>query len=369
MTEHRPQRRGWRASAMARPAIIVGTSLAAALGASAFAGTATASATHQAVDTHSYRHGAFPSLSYLRTHHESPASATQMKYGGGIGGVGVSVGHAKVYLVFYGSQWGTQTVNAKGYDKYSGDPKKIAIDLQKFFKGLGSDSELWSGIATQYCQGVATGTIICPTSNTQRPAYPVGGVLAGVWEDSSGASPAAASAHQLAAEAEKAATHFGNTTAASNLNTQYVIVSPHGTNPDNYKTGGFCAWHDYTGDSSMDGGGAVSGPSLSFTNLPYIPDAGANCGAGFVNAGNVLDGVTIVEGHEYNEALTDFFPAGGYTNSSGAEVGDVCAWLSTGAGKSFDLKLSTGTFAVQGIYSNIANSNAGGCVDSSPVQT
>ena len=32
--------------------------------------------------------------------------------------------------------------------------------------------------------------------------------------------------------------HFGNKTQTSNLNAQYVVLSPHGTNPD--ETGGCC---------------------------------------------------------------------------------------------------------------------------------
>jgi serine protease len=34
----------------------------------------------------------------------------------------------------------------------------VAPYLQQLFKGLGTGGELWSGVMTQYCQGVATGT-------------------------------------------------------------------------------------------------------------------------------------------------------------------------------------------------------------------
>ena len=79
--------------------------------------------------------------------------------------------------------------------------------------------------------------------------------------------------------------HFGNTDQASNRDAQYVIVSPTGTDPDGWenRVDGYCAYHDDTHDPSIDGGGAVSGPILAFTNLPYVPDAGADCGAGMVN--------------------------------------------------------------------------------------
>jgi hypothetical protein len=276
-----------------------------------------------------------------------------------------------VYLVFWGSQWGTQGTNASGNATFSGDPKAVAPDLQAFFKGIGTGSETWSGVMTQYCQGVATGSQTCPTSAT-HVGYPTGGALAGVWEDTS-AVPSAASGHQIGAEAVKAATHFGNTSQGSNLNVQYVVVSPTGANPDSYKTGGFCAWHDYTGDSTLDGGGAVSSPDglLAFTNLPYIPDAGQSCGQNFVNGGSAgtLDGVTIVEGHEYAETITDTYPAGGWTDSGGAENGDKCAWISSGTGRSQNISLTTGSFAVQTTWANDFNSGSGGCEVSHAIVT
>jgi serine protease len=101
---------------------------------------------------------------------------------------------------------------------------------------------------------------------------------------------------------------------------------------------------------------------MNFTNLPYVPDAGPGCGAGFVNPGNVLDGVSIVGGHEYAETLTDEFPAGGWTANDGEEIGDLCAWKTSGGGKTQNLALTTGTFAVQGLWSNRANTGFGGCV-------
>src|SRR5215813_3402562 len=103
---------------------------------------------------------------------------------------------------------------------------------------------------TQYCDGVAVGAQTCPASNTQHVAYPTGGgALAGVWVDESTASPTQATGHQLGQEAVNAAAHFGNTTAASNRNSQYIIVSPTGTHPDGFgPSGSFCAWHDYNGD-------------------------------------------------------------------------------------------------------------------------
>lgn len=315
---------------------------------------------------HPYRHGAVPFHNHsklLGATQVAAAAANNLTYQGSITGAGVQTGAEKVYLVFWGSQWGTQGTAGAGSASFSGDSAGVAPDLQAFFAGLGTGGETWSGVMTQYCNGVATGAQTCPASNIQHVGYPTGGALAGVWEDTSAAAPSAASGHAIGAEAVRAATHFGNTTQSSNANAQYVIVSPHGTNPDNYQTAGFCAWHDDTGDSSLDGGGAVSSPDgiLAFTNLPYIPDAGSSCGKGFVNSPGTLDGVTIVEGHEYAETVTDVWPAGGWIDNSGEENGDKCAWIGSGQGASQNITLTTGTFAVQSTWANDYNGAAGGC--------
>jgi serine protease len=312
---------------------------------------------------HPYRHGVIPTVSRLAkmrhwaiTHPNAPAapalSASDVSYGGAIDGIGVTDGPEKVYLVFYGSQWGTQSTNAQGDVTLSGDPKGMAPYLQQLFKGLGTGNELWSGVMTQYCQGVATGTETCPASNQFHVAYPTGGALAGVWVDESTASPSEATPFQLGTEAVSAAAHFGNTTAASNRDAQYDIISPTGTLPDNYINQGFCAWHDWNGDSYV----GVTSPygDIAFTNMPYVTDVGASCGQNFVNSGSAgtLDGVSMVNGHEYAETITDQDPAGGWTNSSGEEVGDLCAWNEGPGAPAANLSLTTGTFAMQSIWGN-----------------
>jgi len=310
---------------------------------------------------HPYRHGLVQTLGA----NVPNLGLNNLQYGGGNSGVGVTTGAPKVYLVFWGSQWGTPGTDAKGNTTLSGDPSTTAPVLQGFFKGLGTGGENWSGVMTQYCEGIAQGSQTCPTGSA-HVGYPTGGALAGVWADTSAAAPAQATGNQIGAEAVKAAGHFGNTTAASNRNVQYVVLSPTGTHPDGYNTptSQWCAWHDWTGDTSL-GGGAVSSPygSLAFTNEPYIPDMGSSCGSNFVNsgAGGANDGVTIVEGHEYAETITDQFPAGGWTDLTGYENGDKCAWISSGQGASANITLSTGSYPVQSTWSNDFNSGQGGC--------
>src|SRR5436309_3295211 len=228
----------------------------AAMAAPTFAGATPSSANNPVSNPyspahgHSYRHGVIPTLA---THakmntwakqHAVPAATgpKTLSYGGGVDGIGVQSGHSKVYLVFYGTQWGTQSTDANGNLKFSGDASGAASVAQQMFKGIGTNNELWSADLTQWCDGagVATGATVCPASGANYIPYQTGGVLSGVWYDNSKASPSAATAAQLGQEAVSTASHFGNTTAASNRYAYYVILSPHGTNPDNYQ-GQFCA--------------------------------------------------------------------------------------------------------------------------------
>ena len=309
---------------------------------------------------HAYRHGVVPPRS------GALSSTGPLSFGGGIAGVGVTTGAPKVYLVFYGSQWGTQgstTVGGATYATFSGDPNGMAPRLQEFFSGLGTGGETWSGVMTQYCEGVSLGATTCSPS-APHVAYPSGGALAGVWEDTSAASPFEATAVQLANEAERGASHFGNGSSA-NRDTMYYVVSPTGTHPDAFNIPGsnFCAWHDFAGDSSLGTGQNLTNGDLAFTNMPYVTDMGTSCGEYFVNSGTagILDGVTIVGGHEYAETITDQFPMGGWSDASGYENGDKCAWISPGStGGAEDLGLTTGSFAVQSTWAN-DDGSSGGC--------
>ncbi|MER6298754.1 putative Ig domain-containing protein [Kitasatospora sp. NPDC001539] len=327
---------------------------------------------------HPYRHGAVPNMKqhenykqWLAAHNQAAATGQQtLSYGGGVDGIGVQSGHSKVYLVFYGTQWGTQTTDANGNAKFSGDSAGAAGATQQMFKGIGTNGETWSADLTQWCDGpnVATGATSCP-SNANFIPYQSGGVLAGVWYDNAAASPAQATGNQLAQEAVKAAGHFGNTTAASNRDAYYVILSPHGTNPDDYQnpTTGYCAWHDWNGDTTLTGG-AASSPygDIAFSNQPYNIDQGASCGVGFVNSPGTLDGWTMTLGHEWHEMMSDQNPAGGWTNHvsgssyNGQENSDECAWIQPGStGGAANVSFgSFGTFAEQASWSNDTNSCA-----------
>jgi hypothetical protein len=269
--------------------------------------------------------------------HARPGSV-QLSYHGGTGGIGVETS-PKVYLVFWGSQWNNS------------DPSGEAAILEAFYSGVGGSS--WANTVTQYCQGVASGTVFCNGSGS--PAGDPSPIFAGSWYDNASPAPSRPTQSQFAAEAALAAQYFNNISASSNASAQYVIATAHGYNSSGFGTQ-YCSYHSWT--SSTDG-------NVAYTNLPYITDAGASCGANFNGLGPQA-GITIVSGHEMAETMTDQFPSTGWLDSSGAEIGDKCAWISSGQGAAADISLSTGTFAVQSLWSNVFNSDSGGCVQSYP---
>lgn len=256
-------------------------------------------------------------------------------YNGGTSGIGVETA-PKIYLVFWGSQWDNN------------DPSGEAAILTSFLGAVGGSP--WLNSVSEYCQDVAQGTIFCNGSGTS--AGNPSGVLVGSWYDTGSAAPRSPKQRDLAAEAVRAAEHFGNNTTGTNDSVQYVIATASG-----YYSRGFgvqyCAWHSYTSSSYGN---------IAYTNLPYITDAGPNCGANFNGLG-ANAGITIVEGHEAAETITDQFPSGGWIDSSGSENGDKCAWISKGQGASADVTFPDGsTFPVQSLWSNAFNNDTGGCV-------
>jgi serine protease len=131
-----------------------------------------------------------------------------------------------------------------------------------------------------------------------------------------------------------------------------VIATAHGNSASGFGTQ-YCAWHSST---------SSSGGNIAYTNLPYITDAGASCGANFNNLGPKA-GITIVGGHEMAETITDQFPNGGWLDRNGEENADKCAWISSGQGASATVPLAGGvTYPVQSLWSNAFNSGRGGCV-------
>jgi serine protease len=276
-------------------------------------------------------------------HHASAKPAVtgsgNLSYGGG-----PVVTSPKIYIVYWGSQWGTSSI--------TNDPSGEASLQSSFFQHAYGSGDTFFTSQTQYCEGVATGTTQCNGAGTPV-GHPSSSPLAGTWLDSSASAPSRPSNSQLAAEAVKAAAHFG----VSGDNIQIIVDSPHGVVPNGFKTQ-YCAWHDVTTNSS--------GAKVPYTNMPYITDAGSACGANFITPSNGVsgstEGITIVGGHEYAETLTDPEAGNGWLDSTGYETGDKCAWISSGQGASAVIALNGSYYAVQSLWSNNYGGGAGNCV-------
>src|SRR5215472_11208171 len=219
-----------------------------------------------------------------------------------------------VYVVFWG--FGNSGFDPSGEQTY----------MTNFLTGLGGTP--WSATNHQYYQVVGT--------LTQHIANETG-QLAGTWVDDTNAVPSSPSDAQIQAEAGQLMAHF-----VFNKNASYVVATPHGHNSPGFGSS-FCAYHGAT---------TQGGHVISYTNMPYITDAGRSCGENAVNGGSsgLLDGVSIVEGHEYSESQTDPQLDAWWDNANGEENGDLCAWRGLG-----DITESTGTFAMQPLWTDTKN--------------
>jgi hypothetical protein len=248
------------------------------------------------------------------------------------------------YLVFWGSQW-------------SNDPSVEAPVLQKFLGGLYGSADTWSTSTTQYCQSVAVRSTNCSTATAPNMiSHPANPPLLDALFDNTVIAPSNPTQSDLAAEAVRAAGLVKAKAGSVNTKAQFVIATAHGYNATGFGSS-YCAWHSSTSSPTFG--------NLAYTNLPYMTDAGASCGAGFVNGtAGALDGVTIVAGHEYAETVTDPFPNSGWLDANGAENGDKCSWISSGQGKASNVTTANGPFPVQSLWSNNYNynKNIGGCV-------
>lgn len=283
-------------------------------------------------------HRSMDAFSILRPRGQAGPSATAslpLTYGGGK----VQTTSPRVYISWWGSQW------SSGFSTGGYSSAKAQAYVRGFFGNVGGSS--WNAIDTQYCQGVAIGTVNCGT-NGVHITNPTG-QLAGEWNDTS-KLPRRISQSSIASAAVRLMSHFGY-----DLNATYFVFTPSGHSMNGFRTQ-WCAWHSVT---------SSGGNQVAYAYIPYQPDAGGNCGMNFVNATNnsfgngYFDGFSIVAGHEYAEAQTDPHPSSGniaWTDSSGAENADKCAWSSL----STNIALGSQSYAVQPIWSNLA----GGCATS-----
>jgi hypothetical protein len=241
-----------------------------------------------------------------------------------------------VYVDFFGPNWSTDTTGSQAY-------------LLSLYQGLGASGDTWSLSTSQYSDG------------SGHPTFSKG-VLVQYGFDTA-APPSEVTPSDTAAEAAAAATVFK---IPDIPDAQVVVAYQSGTCFSDGFAGSsctpvkasYCAWHSAT---------TFGTGQLSFTNLPFLLDAGTSCGQDFINPspGGDLDGLSIVGGHEYAESITDPIPPNGYIdlsdNVSGGENADKCAWAGEIWGTpdpAGDVTLATGSFAMQSLWSNAA----GGCV-------
>lgn len=220
-----------------------------------------------------------------------PQTATNMTYHNG-----QVQSYPQVWIVFWGSWWSSTCAGSQGH---GGSDEGY---LYSYFHALGWEDDGLSPISTQYHDQWG-----------EFPTFP--SAIWGGWIVDCGDPPSSATQSQLASEAATFAGWFhANESATINSSTQIIIVSPSGTNPGGGFGNKYCAWHSYTSYNSAD---------LSYTNLPYMPDQGSNCGANWVQG--PMDGWSIVAGHEFAESDTDPWLNAWY-DSDGEEIGDKCAW-------------------------------------------
>jgi hypothetical protein len=214
------------------------------------------------------------------------SKAILLNYGGG-----PVLTAPKAYIIFW------------GYGTY-GDPDGVAALLKTYTKNIGGSGH--DNIYTQYYMG---------SGSTQKFITNPRSQLGGVWFDNTNAVPTHPTDSQVAAEALNGVAQFGY-----DPNGSYVVATPTGHSSVGFGTQ-WCAYHSAT---------SYSGQLVSYTNLPYMPDAGGSCGANFTTPPSdetgTDEGVTIVEGHEYGESVTDPNPPTGWYNAQDGEIGDICAW-------------------------------------------
>ena len=196
----------------------------------------------------------------------------------------------KVYLIFW------------GYKKY-GDPDKVAPLLEAYFKSVGGSGH--DNIYTQYYDVVGSKTNYITNFKGQ---------LGGVWFDNRNPEPPEPTDAQIADESLRGVSHFGY-----DANGSYIVATPHGRNSQGFGTTN-CGYHSSVYDSAN---------LVAYTYLPYVPEAGAECGADYIappkDESGKDEGVTIIGGGLYGASITDADPGTAWYNVEYGEITE-CTW-------------------------------------------
>jgi hypothetical protein len=224
-----------------------------------------------------------------------------------------------------------------GFNKEGADPDNEMQYIANFVSAIGTakDTNNWLSTITQYCNGATPPVCVALPPAVQTKI------------DATNAVPATVTQADAQAEAVYAASkNFFNDPGDPNANIIVALPTGHKLEPH------YCSYHTTDGQSTVYTAFTYATDELS-EKQRKDKDRGALCGSFFNGA--LLDGVSIVIGHEIAEAMSDpQFSSGGaplgWVNGAGIgqnEVGDVCAWKNIKA-----LAFNGTNYAVQPIFSN-----------------
>ena len=197
-------------------------------------------------------------------------------------------------------------------------PSDLQSGISSLFDGMTSSSFL--GISNQYMRGAAASTLTYEGAYTDTTAPPSRGPATSAIV---GEACNVINANHLTAD--PAAVYFVFT---SNFPSGHVS---------------YCAWHS---------SGTCNGQTIQVAYMPNTTGM-AGCDPGDLYACNSYSqgtrSVANVTSHEFMEAITDADPGatGAWTDSSGSEIGDKCAWQFASC-----VGLSTGNWQLQKEWSN-----------------
>ena len=244
-------------------------------------------------------------------------------YGGGL------LFGPRVHPIFWGAWWNTKKGAAiQGY-------------VDSLLLGLGTEQDKWTTILNQY------GAAISPYYNGIGLNGPL---LDGSTVDTSNPPP-----HPTKQQIGDEAAAYGALPGA----VIPLVLTPPGVVPQNDTSSQVCAHHSATPQRSG---------YLWWAEVPYAKASSVSCN----RFNGTLAGYSMLIGHEIAETITDPYPNGAldtppsWLNSQGDEIGDMCEPGFDFGGvftpkNIFTLKLPTGNFKMQDLWSN----SAGKCVEHS----
>ncbi|MBV9258282.1 MAG: hypothetical protein JO215_09710, partial [Ktedonobacteraceae bacterium] len=182
-------------------------------------------------------------------------------------------------------------------------------------------------------------------------AAPSNAVLAGTWVDNSAFPESPLLDSDIQNEVSNAMN--ANGWSASNNNAFFVFTEAgqdlcFDSSRSECASNTFCAYHNYFGSNTI------------YAAMPYA--ASFSCNPGSSPNGDDADQTINVTSHEQMEAATDPL-LNAWIDSSGAEIGDKCAWqFGSTASDGSDVNWNGDPYIVQEEWDN----NVGGCVLSGP---